>query len=59
MGGRPGTLERFMRLTGLTEAPASERPYRCRGCRTGFDVQYHVCPECGSFSVESAGEIAP
>jgi rubrerythrin len=28
------------------------QPYVCRGCETPFDVQYHVCPVCGGFSVE-------
>ncbi|MFB6192287.1 MAG: hypothetical protein ABEI11_03080 [Haloarculaceae archaeon] len=28
------------------------RPYRCLKCDAAFDLQYHVCPECGSYSVE-------
>jgi hypothetical protein len=30
----------------------SSSPYVCRGCESLFDVQYHVCPVCGGFSVE-------
>ena len=26
--------------------------YRCLGCESVYEVQYHVCPECGGFSVE-------
>ena len=56
MGGTSGTLARVIRLAGLTDAPTSKRAYRCKGCSTGFDVQYHVCPECGGFSVEPTVE---
>jgi rRNA maturation endonuclease Nob1 len=32
---------------------ADARPdYACLGCERGYDVQHHVCPECGSYSVE-------
>lgn len=51
MGGKLGTLERFKRLAGWD--PESEAPYQCVHCRREYGVQYHVCPECGSFSVES------
>ena len=54
MGGKSTTLDFFMRLTGFGEAQEPERPYLCQGCQMGFDVQYHVCPECGSFLVEPA-----
>jgi rRNA maturation endonuclease Nob1 len=29
-----------------------DRPYTCLECECLFDVQYHVCPECGGFRVE-------
>lgn len=32
------------------EAP--ERPYECEQCDARFEVEYHVCPECGSFSID-------
>jgi len=32
-------------------------PYCCRGCSTEFDVQYHVCPECGGFAVDPIVEV--
>ena len=57
MGGNTGTLARFIRLAGLTESPRADRPYHCKGCGTGFEVQYHVCPECGGFSVEAVAGI--
>ncbi|SDX57049.1 hypothetical protein [Halobellus clavatus] len=31
-------------------------PYACLGCGATYEVQYHVCPECGGFSVESQTE---
>ena len=51
-------IGRLLRLAGggpdgRTEAVGNpEFPYVCRGCGTAYDVQYHVCPECGGFSVE-------
>jgi rRNA maturation endonuclease Nob1 len=35
-----------------TEAREAD-PYVCRGCGVTHEVQYHVCPECGGFSVEA------
>ncbi len=29
-----------------------ERPFVCRSCGTGYEVEYYTCPECDSFSVE-------
>jgi lipopolysaccharide biosynthesis regulator YciM len=52
MGGKRTPLGRLKRLAGLT-APETP-PYRCHGCETGFEVQYHVCPDCGSYTVERA-----
>jgi rRNA maturation endonuclease Nob1 len=52
MGGSNTPLGRLKRLAGLTKP---EQPsYRCHGCRAGFEVQYHVCPDCGSYTVERA-----
>lgn len=31
----------------------SRGDYKCRGCGSAFDVQYHVCPVCRGFSVDS------
>ena len=40
-------------MSRLGVGPADEAPpYECKGCETGFDVQYQVCPECGSYAVE-------
>ncbi|MFB6131142.1 MAG: hypothetical protein ABEJ28_10015 [Salinigranum sp.] len=43
------TFERFRELFASEPAP---RPYRCRTCRSTFEVQYHVCPDCGGFSID-------
>jgi len=48
MGGTHGRLGRFVQRI----VEPTERPYRCRGCGTRYDLQYHVCPECGGYSVE-------
>ena len=41
---------RLMRRFGMEAKP--ECPYECKGCETTFSVEYQVCPECGSYSVE-------
>ncbi|KTG10213.1 hypothetical protein AUR64_11550 [Haloprofundus marisrubri] len=28
-------------------------PFECRGCGQAYPVEYHVCPTCGGYSVES------
>lgn len=44
-----GTLDRV--LDAFSEDDT--RPeYACLACETGYDIQYHVCPECGGYSVE-------
>ncbi|RLM59617.1 hypothetical protein DVK02_02440 [Halobellus sp. Atlit-31R] len=50
-------LDRLLELAGLGPREASEAtdrtaPYACLGCGATYEVQYHVCPECGGFSVE-------
>ncbi|CCQ34251.1 hypothetical protein HTIA_2138 [Halorhabdus tiamatea SARL4B] len=32
-------------------AAGGSRPYICLSCETRFSVQYHACPECGSYDV--------
>ena len=49
MGGSAGAFGRLKRIAGLSKRRS---PYVCRGCEATFNVQYHVCPECGSYSVE-------
>lgn len=34
-----------------------ERPYQCRTCKRSYHVQYHVCPRCEGFSVETVQDI--
>jgi rubredoxin len=48
MGG--GAIQRLLGMWRDRQLPDS---YVCRGCGTGFDLQYHVCPDCGSFSVDA------
>ncbi|WP_435359142.1 hypothetical protein [Haloarchaeobius sp. DFWS5] len=45
---RRGLLAVTHGLTG-----GREETYVCRSCETGYDVQHHVCPECGGYSVDS------
>lgn len=33
------------------QAGTQNRPYECRECLERFEVQYHSCPECGSYRV--------
>jgi predicted RNA-binding Zn-ribbon protein involved in translation (DUF1610 family) len=33
-----------------TEAP--DRPYECLQCGVHLDVEYYICPNCGSFSID-------
>jgi len=50
MGVGEATLARLKRFAGL--GPDGERPYVCRNCDGEFEVQYHVCPDCESYTVE-------
>ncbi|MFD1684458.1 hypothetical protein [Halobellus litoreus] len=57
-------IDRLLALAGLgpqerTKATERRRPYVCLGCESTYDVQYHVCPNCGGFSVESRGSTGP
>jgi hypothetical protein len=49
MSGDGSTLDWLKSVAGV-DPP--ERPYVCRSCEAGLDVEYHVCPECGGFTVE-------
>ena len=44
------SLERLRRAVGLH--PTERLPYVCRGCERWFELEHHVCPTCGGFSVE-------
>ena len=60
MGGKAEAFERIKRLAGFGDADGEDRlPYRCRGCGSAFDVQYHVGPECGGYSVDSCRDAEP
>jgi hypothetical protein len=57
--GRLGRLWQWARADTARPVAASPPAYACRGCDTAFERRYHVCPECGGFSVErrlSSGE---
>ena len=58
MDGKTGTLGRLKRLAGFGEGEEEDPDqYRCRSCGAGFDVQYHVCPECGGYSVDTRRDV--
>ncbi|WP_224336691.1 hypothetical protein [Haloprofundus halobius] len=35
------------------DSDVSGGPYQCRSCGEGYALEYHVCPTCGGYSVES------
>lgn len=42
-------------LKGVTDRlreETPERPYECLQCDARLEVEYYVCPECGSFSID-------
>jgi len=45
-----GTLDRV--VARLLDDDDTRADYVCRNCDTALDVQHHVCPECGGYSVE-------
>lgn len=52
-----GTKERFSRLRQFVGLSHDGQPaYHCHGCCAEFEVQYHVCPDCGGYSVEPVRE---
>ncbi|WP_164974747.1 hypothetical protein [Halegenticoccus tardaugens] len=52
MDGNVARFRQFKRLIGID---GGERPpYVCLGCGSRFEVQYHVCPDCGGYRVEHA-----
>lgn len=42
--------DRFISRSGGRESG----PYVCLSCETELPVQYHSCPECGSYDVRRA-----
>ena len=47
-----GVLNRAKDVSGLSEEESFE--YVCLACESGFDVQHHSCPACGSFDIRRA-----
>lgn len=45
-----GVVNELRTLFGTVD---NQGDYQCRQCYSQFEVQYHVCPTCGSFRVES------
>ncbi|ESS07504.1 MAG: hypothetical protein A07HB70_00044 [uncultured archaeon A07HB70] len=43
-----GRLDALLRWARADPDPPE---YVCQGCEAGFDLRYHVCPECGGFCV--------
>jgi Zn finger protein HypA/HybF involved in hydrogenase expression len=54
MGGE-GTLGRLIEIAGFG-AQETAGQYTCLSCGVSYEVQYHVCPECGGYSVEVTHE---
>jgi len=48
-----GVLDRALAIPGLDTGEEEEDPpaYVCLACETGFEVQHHSCPTCGSFDI--------
>jgi rRNA maturation endonuclease Nob1 len=46
-----GVLDRAWEASGFDESSDETRPYVCLACETGFEVQHHTCPTCGSFDI--------
>jgi len=44
-----GTLDRVLDHFSVEDVP---HEYVCLACETEYDVQHHVCPECGGYSIE-------
>ncbi|MUV90308.1 hypothetical protein GJ629_10705 [Halapricum sp. CBA1109] len=43
------------RSTWFAHGEESDRdPYRCVSCGQSLPVQYHSCPECGSYDIRAA-----
>ena len=40
------------RLQGLLSNEDPTEPYLCPSCGARFELQYHVCPECGGYSIQ-------
>jgi rRNA maturation endonuclease Nob1 len=39
------------RLQDLLSTENPTEPYQCPGCGSRFELQYHVCPDCGGYSI--------
>jgi rRNA maturation endonuclease Nob1 len=60
--GRPADVRQLFGIVWRSvrgrrgDTSVAEHPYECVSCDGTFSLQYHICPECGSFSVESRPE---
>ncbi|SFQ18468.1 hypothetical protein, partial [Halolamina pelagica] len=46
------TMALVNRLQGLLADEDPTEPYLCPGCGSRFELQYHVCPDCGGYSIQ-------
>lgn len=46
------TMELLDKLVQSVRSRSSNPPFECRTCEALYMVEYHICPECGGFSVE-------
>lgn len=45
-----GVFDKARAIPGFGDTGESP-PYVCLACETGFEVQHHSCPACGSFDI--------
>lgn len=50
MGGSETVFARIRQFVGARDDEL--QPYGCLQCDNQYEVQYYVCPNCGSFTVE-------
>ncbi|AEN05128.1 hypothetical protein Halar_1383 [halophilic archaeon DL31] len=41
----------------LLPSEQSESEFECRRCGGRYEVQFHVCPCCGGFSVDAVDDV--
>jgi hypothetical protein len=44
----------FDRVSGLSQREDGYPTFVCLACESGFDVQHHSCPVCGSYDLRRA-----
>jgi hypothetical protein len=41
----------------LRPSPAPAETFQCRHCETRYDIQFHVCPQCSGFCVDTVDDV--